>query len=101
MSMSGGLVGLAGRLERRPGLLGAAKLANVVLAMAWGFVVTFVFVRLLPLSEFRAFLLLVASRTSPSPPSLASRPSPIAACAATASRERAVSGRRRSSPCSG
>ncbi|MBN8830655.1 MAG: hypothetical protein J0G94_08520, partial [Sphingomonadales bacterium] len=47
-------------MERRPGLLGAAKLANVVLAMAWGFVVTFVFVRLLPLSEFRAFLLLVA-----------------------------------------
>jgi hypothetical protein len=54
------LVALAGRLERRPGLLGAAKLANVALAMAWGFVVTFVFVRLLPLGEFRAFLLLVA-----------------------------------------
>jgi O-antigen/teichoic acid export membrane protein len=60
MTQTGGLVALAGRLERRPGLLGAAKLANVVLAMAWGFVVTFVFVRLLPLDEFRAFLLFIA-----------------------------------------
>lgn len=58
--MIGGLVALAGRLERRPGFLGVAKLANVALAMAWGFVVTFVFVRLLPLDEFRAFLLLIA-----------------------------------------
>ncbi len=48
------------RLERRPGLLGLVKLANVALAMFWGFVVTFVFVRLLPLPDFRAFLLLVA-----------------------------------------
>lgn len=48
------------RLERRRGLLGIAKLANVALAMLWGFVVTFVFVRVLPLSDFRAFLLLVA-----------------------------------------
>jgi len=56
----GGLVAFADRLERRPGLLGVAKLANVALAMAWGFVVTFVFVRLLPLDEFRAFLLLIA-----------------------------------------
>ena len=56
-----GLVALAGRLERRSaGLLAAVKLANVALAMAWGFVVTFVFVRLLPLEEFRGFLLLVA-----------------------------------------
>jgi hypothetical protein len=57
---AGRLVALAGRLERRPGLLGAAKLANVVLAMAWGFVVTFVFVRLLPIGEFRTFLILIA-----------------------------------------
>lgn len=55
-----GLVALAGRLEQRPGLLGAAKLANVALAMVWGFVVTFVFVRLLPIGEFRTFLLLIA-----------------------------------------
>jgi len=55
-----GLVALAGRLERRPAVLGAAKLANVALAMGWGFVVTFVFVRLLPLGEFRTFLLLIA-----------------------------------------
>ena len=56
----GGLLALAGRLERRRSLLGAAKLVNVGLAMAWGFVVTSVFVRLLPFHEFRAFLLLVA-----------------------------------------
>lgn len=43
-----------------PGLLGIAKLANVALAMLWGFVVTFVFVRLLPIGEFRTFLLLIA-----------------------------------------
>jgi len=54
------LVSLAGRLERRRSLLGLAKLANVGLAMLWGFAVTFVFVRLLPFAEFRAFLLLVA-----------------------------------------
>ncbi len=54
------LAGLAAELERRPGALAAAKLINVALAMAWGFVVTFVFVRLLPLTEFRAFLLLIA-----------------------------------------
>lgn len=54
------LVALAGRLETRPGLLGSAKLANVALAMIWGFVVTFVFVRLLPIDEFRTFLLLIA-----------------------------------------
>lgn len=54
------LVVLAGRLETRPGLLGSAKLANVALAMVWGFVVTFVFVRLLPIGEFRTFLLLIA-----------------------------------------
>ena len=55
-----GLMARAQRLERHSGLLGLAKLANVGLAMAWGFVVTFVFVRLLPLDEFKAFLLLVA-----------------------------------------
>ena len=48
------------QLERRRGWLGMAKLANVALAMLWGFVVTFVFVRVLPLQDFRAFLLLVA-----------------------------------------
>ena len=54
------LATLAGTLERRSGLLAIAKLSNVALAMLWGFVVTFVFVRLLPMDEFRAFLLLVA-----------------------------------------
>ncbi len=58
--MTAGLVALAGRFERVPGLLGVAKLANVALAMGWGFVVTFVFVRLLPIDEFRTFLLLIA-----------------------------------------
>jgi len=59
--MMAALVALAGRLERRSsGLLALVKLANVGLAMAWGFVVTFVFVRLLPIGEFRSFLLLVA-----------------------------------------
>lgn len=41
-------------------VLGLAKLGNVALAMLWGFAVTYVFVRLLPIEEFRAFLLLVA-----------------------------------------
>ncbi len=58
--MADGLLGLAARLERRRSLLGAVKLANVGLGMIWGFAVTFVFVRLLPFHEFRAFLLLVA-----------------------------------------
>jgi hypothetical protein len=57
--MTGLLAAMQG-LERRRGLLGLAKLANVALAMLWGFVVTFVFVRLLPIADFRAFLLLVA-----------------------------------------
>jgi hypothetical protein len=48
------------RLEKQAKLLALVKLANVALAMLWGFAVTFVFVRLLPLSEFKAFLLLVA-----------------------------------------
>jgi len=58
--MTGRLVALAGRFEQRPAVLGLAKLANVALAMGWGFVVTFVFVRLLPIGEFRTFLLLIA-----------------------------------------
>ncbi len=52
--------GRIARLEGQGRILALAKLANVALAMTWGFVVTFVFVRLLPLDEFRAFLLLVA-----------------------------------------
>ncbi len=60
MTGGGGLVALAGRMERVPGVLGLAKLANVALGMIWGFVVTFVFVRLLPIGEFRTFLLLIA-----------------------------------------
>jgi hypothetical protein len=48
------------RLEKQAKLLALVKLANVALAMLWGFAVTFVFVRLLPLYEFKAFLLLVA-----------------------------------------
>ncbi len=36
------------------------KLANVGLTLIWGFAVTYVFVRALPLREFQAFLLLVA-----------------------------------------
>lgn len=55
-----GLIAMAGRLERHTGLIGLVKLSNVALAMLWGFVVTFVFVRLLPLDEFRSFLLLIA-----------------------------------------
>ncbi|WP_336966360.1 hypothetical protein [Sphingobium aquiterrae] len=47
-------------LERSARVLAAVKLANVALVMAWGFAVTYVFVRLLPMHEFRAFLLLVA-----------------------------------------
>jgi len=49
-----------GRLEGNVRLLALFKLANVGLAMLWGFAVTFVFARLLPLGEFKAFLLLVA-----------------------------------------
>lgn len=51
---------LIGRLEANARVLALAKLVNVGLAMLWGFVVTFVFVRLLPIGEFRGFLLLVA-----------------------------------------
>ncbi|MGV3770741.1 MAG: hypothetical protein ACO1NM_11990 [Sphingobium phenoxybenzoativorans] len=52
--------GLLSRLERSPRILAIAKLANVGITMIWGFAVTYVFVRALPLSEFQAFLLLVA-----------------------------------------
>lgn len=48
------------RFEESARILALVKLANVGLAMLWGFAVTYVFVRLLPLHEFRAFLLLVA-----------------------------------------
>jgi hypothetical protein len=51
---------LGGRLEANARVLAFVKLANVALAMLWGFIVTYVFVRLLPLHEFKAFLLLVA-----------------------------------------
>lgn len=51
---------LIGRLEASARVLALAKLFNVGLAMLWGFAVTFVFVRILPIAEFRAFLLLVA-----------------------------------------
>lgn len=46
--------------ERSASVLTTAKLANVALSMLWGFAVTFVFVRMLPGAEFKAFLLLVA-----------------------------------------
>jgi len=52
--------GLLARLERSPRVLALAKLANVGITMIWGFAVTYVFVRALPLAEFQAFLLLVA-----------------------------------------
>jgi hypothetical protein len=48
------------RWERSTHVLTIAKLGNVGLSMLWGFAVTFVFVRVLPPGDFRAFLLLVA-----------------------------------------
>ncbi|RVT41012.1 hypothetical protein [Sphingobium algorifonticola] len=51
---------LFARLEGSARLLALVKLANVALVMLWGFAVTYVFVRLLPIETFRAFLLLVA-----------------------------------------
>lgn len=51
---------IAARLERSAKLVALVKLANVGLTMIWGFAVTYVFVRALPINEFRAFLLLVA-----------------------------------------
>jgi hypothetical protein len=52
--------GVHDRWESSARVLAASKLVNVGMAMLWGFVVTYVFVRVLPLGEFRAFLLLVA-----------------------------------------
>lgn len=48
------------RLEGSARFLALVKLANVGLVLVWGFAVTFVFVRILPIAEFQAFLLLVA-----------------------------------------
>mgnify|MGYP000852476535 FL=1 len=48
------------RMEGSARALTLVKLVNVVLAMLWGFAVTYVYVRALPQSDFRAFLLLVA-----------------------------------------
>ncbi len=51
---------LIARAERSARVVAGVKLVNVALILLWGFAVTFVFVRVLPLDEFRAFLLLVA-----------------------------------------
>ncbi len=48
------------RMEASARILALVKLANVGLVLIWGFAVTFVFVRVLPLGEFQSFLLLVA-----------------------------------------
>lgn len=48
------------RMEGSARVLALIKLANVGLTLIWGFAVTYVFVRVLPLREFQAFLLLVA-----------------------------------------
>lgn len=50
----------AGRFEGSARILALVKLVNVGLVLIWGFAVTFVFVRVLPIGEFQAFLLLVA-----------------------------------------
>jgi hypothetical protein len=50
----------AARMEGSARFLALIKLANVGLTLIWGFAVTYVFVRVLPLREFQAFLLLVA-----------------------------------------
>ncbi|WP_028055958.1 hypothetical protein [Sphingobium bisphenolivorans] len=47
-------------MEGSARVLALIKLANVGLTLIWGFAVTYVFVRALPLGEFQAFLLLVA-----------------------------------------
>ncbi len=52
--------GLLARMEGSARILALVKLANVGLILLWGFAVTYVFVRVLPLREFQAFLLLVA-----------------------------------------
>src|SRR3546814_4746074 len=48
------------RMEGSARILALIKLANVGLTLIWGFAVTYVFVRVLPLREFQSFLLLVA-----------------------------------------
>ncbi|MET0248560.1 MAG: hypothetical protein ABW164_02400 [Sphingobium sp.] len=51
------------RLARAEGsarVLALVKLVNVGFVLIWGFAVTYVFVRILPIAEFQAFLLLVA-----------------------------------------
>lgn len=48
------------RVEGSARFLALIKLANVGLVLIWGFAVTYVFVRVLPLREFQSFLLLVA-----------------------------------------
>lgn len=48
------------RMEASARLLALVKLASVGLTLIWGFAVTYVFVRVLPLREFQSFLLLVA-----------------------------------------
>ena len=62
-----------GRLEGSARILALVKLANVGIVMVWGFAVTFVFVRVLPIAEFQAFLLLVAFGVG-APPLAAARP---------------------------
>lgn len=47
-------------MEASARILALVKLVNVSLVLIWGFAVTFVFVRVLPIAEFQAFLLLVA-----------------------------------------
>ncbi|WP_242123322.1 hypothetical protein [Sphingobium sp. Sx8-8] len=47
-------------MEASARILALIKLANVGLTLIWGFAVTYVFVRVLPLREFQSFLLLVA-----------------------------------------
>ncbi len=51
---------LLARMEASARILALVKLANVGLILIWGFAVTYVFVRILPIDEFQAFLLLVA-----------------------------------------
>jgi O-antigen/teichoic acid export membrane protein len=53
-------VSLIARAEGSARVLAGVKLVNVALILLWGFAVTYVFIRVLPLDEFRAFLLLVA-----------------------------------------
>lgn len=60
MNGRAGGAGVLASLESSARALALIKLANVALTMIWGFAVTYVFVRVLPIDEFRAFLLLVA-----------------------------------------